>query len=83
MKTLTLTLQAELTIPDDWEVVEHPSGAQVLKIGDQFVDFELTPLATRSEAPDAEWSDDDVELIDKVLDTVVELETEMDLVWKH
>jgi hypothetical protein len=83
MKTLTLTLQAELTIPDDWEVVEHPSGTQVLKIGDQFVDFELTPLATRSEAPDAEWSDDDVELIDKVLDTVVGLETEMDLVWNH
>ncbi len=83
MKTLTLTLHAELTIPDDWEVIEHPSGTQVLKIGDQFIDFELTPLATRSEAQDAEWSDDDVELIDTVLDAVVGMETEMDVVWNH
>jgi hypothetical protein len=83
MKTLTVTLRAELDIPDDWELTEHPSGTQVLKIGDQFVVFDLSPLATRSVAADAEWSDADVEMVDGVLDTVVGMETELEVKWNH
>lgn len=59
MKNLTVLIRAELEIPDEWELVDHPSGMQVLKIGDQFVDFDIAPLATRSTDPDAEWSDAD------------------------
>ena len=43
MKHLTVTISAELEIPDDWEIVDHPCGAPVLRIGDQFVDFAIAP----------------------------------------
>lgn len=79
MKNLTVVIRAELEVPDDWTLVEHPSGIRVLKIGDQFVDFDLTPLATRSEAQDAEWSDQDVELVEEVLNAVVGLDTDLEI----
>lgn len=79
MKNLTVIIRAELEVPDDWTLVEHPSGIQVLKIGDQFVDFDVTPLATRSEAEDAEWSDQDSELVETVLNAVVGLDTDLEL----
>ena len=79
MKNLTITIRAELEIPDDWELVEHPSGAQVLKIGDQFVDFDIAPLSTRSEDPEAEWSDHDTGLVDEILDAVVGLDSELEI----
>jgi hypothetical protein len=56
MKHLTVAIRAELEVPDDWELVDHPSGMQVLKIGDNYVDCDLAPLATTSDDPDAEWS---------------------------
>lgn len=52
MKKLTLTIQAELEIPDNWELVEHSTGVFVLKVGDQFVDFDITPLVTASDEVD-------------------------------
>ncbi|MDQ8021430.1 MAG: hypothetical protein REI94_06295 [Moraxellaceae bacterium] len=81
MKTLTVRITAELQIPDDWELVEHASGMTVLKIGDQFVDFDITPLATRQDDPDAEWSDDDQELVGQVLDCVSGLDADLDLAY--
>ena len=42
MKKLSLELHAELEIPDDWELVEHPSGIFVLKVHSK---FELARLA--------------------------------------
>lgn len=83
MKNLTVLIRAELEIPDDWELVEHPSGMQVLKIGDQFVDLDIAPLTTRSTAPDAEWSDADTDVIGKVLDTIVGIDTELELQLLH
>lgn len=77
MKTLTLQIQAELEVPDDWELVEHPSGMQVLKIGVHYVDFDLTPLATTSTNPDAEWSDADTEVVNQVLAAVVGLDVDL------
>lgn len=77
MKTLTLVIRAELEVPDEWELVEHPSGAQVLKIGDEFVDFDLAPLATRSTDPEAEWSDSSSDILGKVLDTVVGIDVDL------
>lgn len=79
MKTLSVLIRAELEVPDDWELVEHPSGMQVLRIGDLFVDFDIAPLATESADPEAEWSDSDHEVIGTVLDTVVGIDVELEL----
>ncbi|MDO9244105.1 MAG: hypothetical protein Q7U32_09900 [Rhodocyclaceae bacterium] len=83
MKNLTVLIRAELEIPDDWELVEHPSGMQVLRVGDQFVDFDIAPLTTKSTAPDAEWSDADTDVVGTVLDTVVGLEAELEIQLLH
>jgi len=79
MKSLSVLIRAELEVPDDWELVEHPSGIQVLKIGEQFVDFDIAPLTTRSEDPDAEWSDTDSQVVNDVLNAVVGLEAELEM----
>jgi len=79
MKSLSVLIRAELEVPDDWELVDHPSGIQVLKIGDQFVDFDIAPLTTRSEDPEAEWSDTDSQIVDDVLNAVVGLEAELEM----
>ncbi len=79
MKSMTIVIRAELEIPDEWELVEHPSGVQALKIGDQFVDFDIAPLATTSLDPEAVWSDEDAELVDSILDTIVSLDGEINI----
>ena len=79
MKNLTVTIRAELEIPDHWQLVEHPSGIQVLKIGDQFVDFDIAPLVTGSLDPEAVWSDEDADLVETILDAVVSLDGEIDI----
>ncbi len=81
MKKLTIHLHAELEIPDDWELVEHTPNMFVLKVGDTFVDFDITPLVTRSEEPDAVWSDDDQQLTDEILDMVTGLDSEMEITY--
>jgi hypothetical protein len=83
MKHLTVTIRAELEVPDDWELVDHPSGMQVLKIGDHFVDFDLAPLATTSTDVDAEWSDRDTELVNDVIDTIVEMDSDLEIRTRH
>ena len=77
MKKLTITIQAELEIPDSWELVEHTTGVFVLKVGDQFVDFDITPLCTASEEPDATWSDE--EFTEEILDMVTGLDSRMEI----
>ncbi len=81
MKKLSLELHAELEIPDDWELVEHPAGIFVLKIGDRFVDFDITPLATKSSEPDATWSDEDDKFTDEILDMVTGLDSKMEITY--
>ncbi len=83
MKRLTVVIRAELEVPDQWELTEHPSGMQVLKVGDQYIDFDLTPLTTRSDDPDAEWSDHDGEIVGEVLDAITGMEVELELNTQH
>jgi hypothetical protein len=83
MKKLTVLIRAELEIPDGWEFVEHPSGIQVLKIGDTFVDFDIAPLSTTSSSPDATWSDNDVELVEEVLACVSGLDTDLEVTYQQ
>ena len=79
MKRLSLVVNAELEIPDDWELVEHPSGIWVLKVGDRFVDFDIVPLVTESGAVDATWSDEDQTFTAKILDMVTGLDSQMEI----
>ena len=79
MKKLTIHLHVELEIPDEWEAVEHSPGVHVLNVGDKFVDFDIAPLATTSEDPDAVWSDEDEELTEEILDKVVGLDSQMEI----
>lgn len=81
MKKLSLELHAELEIPDDWELVEHPSGIFVLKVGERFVDFDITPLATASAAADATWSDEDEQFTAEILDMVIGLDSQMEITY--
>ncbi len=83
MKKLVVKIQAELEVPDDWEIVRHPSGITVLKVGDTFVDFDLAPLATTSGDPDAEWSDINVEVVEEVLDAVTGLDADLEFITHH
>ncbi|HTH94529.1 MAG TPA: hypothetical protein VL550_04790 [Rhodocyclaceae bacterium] len=83
MKKLTVHIRAELDIPDDWEFVEHPSGIQVLKIGDSYVDFDIAPLCTTSNSPDATWSDTDIELVEEVLECVSGLDSELEVQYQQ
>jgi hypothetical protein len=83
MKKLVVSIQAELEVPDDWELTRHPSGIAVLKIGDHFVDFDLTPLTTTSDDPDAEWSDADADVVGEVLDAVTGLDVDLEFIARH
>jgi hypothetical protein len=83
MKHLTVVIRAELEVPEDWDLVDHPSGMRVLKIDDQFIDFDLAPLATKSSDPDAEWSDRDTEIVNAVIDTIVEMDSDLEMRTRH
>ena len=52
-----------------------------LKVGDQFIDFDITPLSTREDDPEALWSDDDQTLTSQVLDCVTELDTDIEIAY--
>ena len=83
MKKLQVKIIAEMDIPDDWEIVEHPAGMQVLKIGDKFVDIDIAPIATTSLEEDATWTDEDEALIDKVMDALTEMDSELTIQHRH
>jgi len=83
MKKLQINITAEMDIPDDWEIVEHPAGIQVLKIGDKYVDLDIAPIATSSLEAEATWTDDDQTLIDKVLDAITEMDSTLTIQHRH
>ena len=70
MKKLNITIQLELSVPDDWELVTTSEGGQVLKLpNQQFMDMAIEPLFATD--PDETWSsseDDDV--LNDILDMV-------------
>jgi hypothetical protein len=83
MKKLHIKITAEMDIPDDWEVVEHPAGIQVLKIGDKYVDIDIAPVATTSLDEDATWTDKDEALINTVLEALTEMDSELKIQLQH
>ena len=70
MKKLNITIQLELSVPDDWELVTTSEGGQVLKLpNQQFMDMAIEPLFATD--PEQTWSsseDDDV--LNDILDMV-------------
>ena len=70
MKKLKITIQLELSVPEDWELVETSEGGQVLKLPNgQFLDIAIEPLFASD--PEETWSsseDDDV--LNDILDMV-------------
>ncbi|MDD5335326.1 MAG: hypothetical protein PHS32_16460 [Rhodoferax sp.] len=62
MKKLNVTITLELSVPDDWELVETSEGGQVVKLpNQQFLDIAVEPLFASD--PEETWSiseDDDV-----------------------
>ena len=70
MKKLHITIQLELSVPDDWELITTSEGGQVLKLpNQQFMDMAIEPLFATN--PEETWSsseDDDV--LNDILDMV-------------
>lgn len=69
-KKLKVTIALEMSVPDDWELVETSEGTPVLKLPDgQFMDLAVEPLFATD--PEDLWSStDDESVLDEVLDMV-------------
>jgi hypothetical protein len=70
MKKLNVTIQLEMTVPDDWELVETSEGTPVIKLPDgKFMDIAIEPLFATD--PEDLWSStEDDNLLDDILDMV-------------
>ncbi|QBK06059.1 hypothetical protein DW355_16205 [Hylemonella gracilis] len=70
MKQLRVTIQLELAVPDDWEIVPTSEGTQVLKLPDgQYLDLAVEPLFA-SDPEDIWRSTEDEEVLDNFLEMV-------------
>lgn len=70
MKKLNVTIQLEMSVPDDWELAETSEGTPVVKMSNGlFLDLAIEPLFASD--PEETWrsTDSDDELND-ILDMV-------------
>ena len=70
MKKLNVTIQLEMSVPDDWELVDTSEGTPVLKLPNStFMDVAIEPLLATN--PEETWtSTDDDDVLNDVLDMV-------------
>ena len=70
MKKLNVTIQLEMSVPDDWELVDTSEGTPVLKLPNgTFMDVAIEPLFATN--PEETWSStDDDDVLNDVLDMV-------------
>ena len=70
MKKLNVTIQHEMSVPDDWSLVETSEGTPVLQLLDcTFMDLAIEPLFATN--PEETWSStDDDDVLNDVLDMV-------------
>lgn len=70
MKKLSITIQLEMSVPDDWDIVQTSEGTPVLKLPDgQYLDLAIEPLFATD--PEDIWrSTDDEEVLDEFLEMV-------------
>ena len=70
MKKLKVTIQLEMSVPDDWEVVGTSEGTPVLKLPHgQYLDLAIEPLFA-SDPEDAWASADNEGALNDVLDLI-------------
>ncbi len=70
MKKLAVTIKLEMSVPDEWELVETSEGTPVLKLSDgQFLDIAIEPLFASD--PEETWSStEDEDALNDILDMV-------------
>jgi len=70
MKKLNVTIQLEMSVPDDWELVETSEGTPVIRMPDgQFLDIAIEPLFAND--PEDVWSStEDEDVLNDILDMV-------------
>ena len=70
MKKLKVTIQLEMSVPDDWEVVGTSEGTPVLKLPNgQYLDLAVEPQFARD--PEDVWaSADNEDMLNDVLELV-------------
>ncbi len=70
MKKLQVTITLEMSVPDDWELVQTSQGGQIVKLpNEQFLDLAIEPLFTSD--PEDTWSTtDDENVLNDILDMV-------------
>ena len=70
MKKLNVTIQLEMSVPVDWELVDTSEGTPVLKLPNgTFMDVAIEPLFATN--PEETWtSTDDDDVLNDVLDMV-------------
>ncbi|RID99724.1 hypothetical protein [Simplicispira hankyongi] len=70
MKKLHVTIELEMSVPDDWELADTSEGTPVLKLPDgTYLDLTIEPLFAAN--PEDTWaSADDDEVLNDLLDMV-------------
>ncbi|TXT37541.1 MAG: hypothetical protein FD135_3534 [Comamonadaceae bacterium] len=70
MKQLHVTLKLEMSVPDDWELVETSEGTPVLKLPNgQFLDIAIEPMFANN--PEETWtSTEEEDTLNDFLDMV-------------
>ena len=70
MKKLNVTITLELSVPDDWELVQTSEGGQVVKLPNhQFLDIAIEPMFASD--PEETWrSSEDDDVLDGFLDMI-------------
>ncbi|RQO80732.1 hypothetical protein [Acidovorax sp. FJL06] len=70
MKKLNVTIQLEMSVPDDWELVETSEGTPVIQMSEgKFLDIAIEPLFAAD--PEDMWSSTESEdELNDVLDMV-------------
>lgn len=70
MKKLNVTIQLEMSVPDDWELSNTSEGTPVIKLPDgKFLDMAIEPLF--AEDPEGMWSTtEDEAVLEDILDMV-------------
>jgi hypothetical protein len=70
MKKLNISIKLEMSVPDDWELVQTSEGGQVLKMPDgQFMDIAIEPMFAVD--PEETWtSTENDDVLNDILDMV-------------
>lgn len=70
MKKLKVTIELEMSVPDDWELADTSEGTPVLQLPNGvFMDIAIEPLFTSD--PEETWSStDDDDTLNDILDMV-------------